>query len=184
MRKSELIIRDVRVKSHYIVDDEYLNGYAKVCGIYALGVYNVLCRHADFHTQTSFPSIQMIAQKLDISRQSVIRALAVLEAWGIIKRDRVRNPKTGRWKHNSYTLTDKSTWEPLPSTPQVHGEAHQVPVTDVDQVPVGDSKDSHTHISSNDKDTHTRELFEKKAEERKKRIEEIKADITKKFRTR
>jgi hypothetical protein len=151
MKRGNFIIRDMRTKAHYVVDDEYLNGYARVCGVYATAVYNVLCRHADFHTQTSFPSVETMAEKLGVGRMSVLRALAVLEQYNIIKRERVRNATTARWKNNSYTLLDKSQW--LPHT-------NQVPVGDVEepstsqvqtQVPVGDTKDTHRP-----KDTHTK----------------------------
>lgn len=178
MKKGEFYIRDTRNKSHYIVDDEYLNGYAKVCGIYATGVYNVLCRHADFHTQKSFPSAQLISEKLGISKRTVFNALEKLEAYNIIIRDKVRSPKTGRWRHNTYTLVDKSLWKPHvtratgshiadsdldihPSAPRAHGV--QVHLTtspsasdDVIQVHHVHTKDSHvkdTHI----KDTHISE---------------------------
>ena len=119
MGKAEIVIRDARRKDKYTVDDEYLNGYAKVCGIYATGVYNVLCRHADFHTQQSFPSIETIAEKLGIGKRTVSRALAVLEGYNVIAKERVRHPQTSRWKHNSYTLVDKTKWKPHAS--QAHG---------------------------------------------------------------
>lgn len=135
MKRGEFIVRDMRVKTHYMVDDEYLNGYAEVCGIYATGVYNVLCRHADFHTQVSFPSIELISKKLGISPTTVKRALNTLMEYGIIKKDRVRNPKTGRWKHNSYTLVNKIRWVPIHrSSPMSSGS----PNTLQDKGSVGD----------------------------------------------
>lgn len=98
-------IRDLRSKSQYKIDDEYLNGYAKLCGIYATAVYNSLSRHADFYQQKCFPSISLIAEQHNISKPTVLRAIKVLEVAGIVIRERV-----GKMQPNIYILSDKSTW--------------------------------------------------------------------------
>lgn len=107
-------VRDYRNKAMFRVDDEYLNGYAKLCGIYATGVYNCLCRHANHLTQASFPSVELMADKLGISRDSVLRGIKALEKWGIIKKEKTRSAQSGKWIHNSYSLVDKSFWVPKP----------------------------------------------------------------------
>ncbi len=167
MNKSEILVRDLRNKSHYVVDDEYLNGYARVCGINATGVYNVLCRHADFYTQKAFPSIATIAEKLSIGKRTVSRALVTLEEWGIIKHERARHPETARWKHNSYTLLDKKSWTPLPHATQAHGEPHatedttHMPITTKTHMPHRHTKVSHSIKVTHKKDTHAaNEKFE------------------------
>lgn len=99
------------------MDDEYLNGYAKLCGIYATGVYNSLCRHADYHTQECFPSIERMATQLGVSEKSVQRGLKALVDWHIILKEKTRHPKNNQWVNNSYTLLDKSVWK---SKPQVY----------------------------------------------------------------
>ncbi len=159
MKRGEFLIRDTRNKQHYLVDDEYLNGHAKVCGIFATGVYNALCRHADFHTQTTFPSVELMATKLAISRHSVHKGLALLEKYNIISRERVRNPKTGRWKHNSYVLIDKSQW--LPCAPQRHGEpcAPQRHGDRIDHASVRGTKDSHVFKDSHIGETEVSQDF-------------------------
>ena len=101
----EFVVRDLRKKDQYKVDDEYLNGYARICGIYATGVYNSLSRHADFNTQQCFPSIELIAEQHGISRPTVLLALKVLELAGIILKKRV-----GKMKPNEYILVDRSYW--------------------------------------------------------------------------
>jgi hypothetical protein len=58
----QFLVRDLRNKQHFIVDDAYLNGYAKLCGPNATLVYLCHCRHADRH-QESFPSVQLMAEK-------------------------------------------------------------------------------------------------------------------------
>ena len=106
----KVIIRDLRKKEKYQIDDAYLHSYAKTCGIYATGVYNCLCRHADYYTQECFPSVKTMTELLGISRNSVLKGLDSLEKANIITRTRVRNPNTQGWVNNSYTLLDKSQW--------------------------------------------------------------------------
>lgn len=110
-----IVIRDLRRKEKFQVDDEYLNGYAKLCGVYATAVYICLCRHADYHTQSCFPSIETMAEKLSVSRDSVIKGIHLLEKWGIIKKEKTRHPDNAKWINNSYVLLDKSVWVPKPS---------------------------------------------------------------------
>ena len=113
-------VRDLRKKNQYKVDDAYLNGYAKVCGIYATAVYNSLSRHADFETQECWPSIDLIAQQHNISRPSVIKGIKALEKWGVIIKSQERDDKTQRQKNNIYGLVDKSDWIPLPKDSRVN----------------------------------------------------------------
>lgn len=150
MKRGDFIIRDLRSKEKYVVDDQYLNGYARHCGIYATGVYNVLCRHADYHTQISFPSTETIAEKLNISQRTVNRALNILEGYNIIRRERVRSSDTARWKNNSYSLVDKSQWHPC--APQSHG-SHATLTTepcdshDKSHAPHSRTKVTHTKVT-------------------------------------
>jgi len=133
-------IRDIRHKEKFQIDDIYLNGYAKICGIYATGVYMSLCRHAN-NKQFSFPSINKIAEELNISRDSVIRAIRKLEKHLIVIVDR---PK--RTAHNTYYLVDKSLWSKREvADSNLRGRREQLR-----EVAVVDSKV--THI----KDTHIR----------------------------
>lgn len=91
-----------------MLDDEYLNGQARLCGIYATGVYMSLCRHAS-KDQECFPSINLIADELAISRPSVIKGLKSLETHNVISIQK-RRTKGGKWLANIYILLDKSEW--------------------------------------------------------------------------
>ena len=106
----EFEVRDLREK-FYQVDDAYLNGWAKKCGIYATGVYNVLCRHVA-RDQSCFPSIALMADKLHISPRQVKRAIKVLEIYNIVIVERVRGGKSKYWLTNKSQWTDKMhlTW--------------------------------------------------------------------------
>lgn len=114
----QIEIRDTRRKEMFRMDDEYLNGYAKLCGINATGVYISLCRHAD-RGQESWPSIELIQTELGLgSNNTVLKAIKALEKWGIIHVVRSKNEKTKRQNPNIYVLADKQTWEPKPSAPR------------------------------------------------------------------
>ncbi len=112
----DIKVRDLRKKDQYKIDDAYLNGYAKLCGVYATAVYNSLSRHADFHTQECFPSIERIAEQHNIDKKTVIKAIKELEKWGIVKVKREKDPKTKRQLPNVYLLADKSEWTPKPQS--------------------------------------------------------------------
>jgi len=100
-------IRDLRDKNRFVVDDKFLNGYARFLGIYCVGVYNSLCRHAN-KTQKSWPSIKRIAQELDVGRNKVIESIKYLEFWRIIKKERLGLKLTNR-----YSLLSKRCWKSL-----------------------------------------------------------------------
>jgi hypothetical protein len=113
-------IRDLRRKDKYSIDDEYLNGYAKLCGVFGTAVYNSLCRHAS-KDQECFPSIELIAEQHNIGRSSVLRGLKKLKEWKIILVKKEKDEKTKRQKNNVYVLLDKSQWNPKPSITQTLG---------------------------------------------------------------
>jgi len=97
-------VRDMRVKEKFQIDDAYLNGYARKCGIYATGVYVSLCRHVN-KSQECWPSIKKISEELNISERQVIRAIRILEFYKIIFKKRI-----GKKVNNRYCLLNKSEW--------------------------------------------------------------------------
>ena len=105
-------VRDLRKKDQYKIDDKYLNGYAKLCGIYATCVYNSLSRHAEFHSQECFPSIDLIAEQHNISRPSAIKGIKKLSEYNIVIKIKEKDNK-GRQKKNIYILLDKSEWKSI-----------------------------------------------------------------------
>ena len=141
-------VRDMRSKSKFFVDDEYLNGYAKLCGPNATMVYLCLCRHSDRH-QESFPSIELMATKTGVSRDSIMRGIKSLVDWNIVSKSRVWR-KGSQVTNNTYVLLDKSVWKPKEASrcePLGTGEASRKSANK--QVAVSDTKDTHR------KDTHT-----------------------------
>jgi len=104
---------DKRNKQYFVVNDLYLNGYAKYLGTIASMVYISLCRHAS-KEQLAFPSQELIAREINVSKRSVVAKMAELKKWNLIGLERRRNEQ-GQWKRNDYILLDKSVWKPLPS---------------------------------------------------------------------
>lgn len=141
--KQELVIRDFRNKNFFMVDNEYLNGYAKLLNPLATVTYLSLCRHARTETQECFPSIKLIAKENNISERSVMRAIQLLEEWGIIKVDRNKG-LDGKQMNNDYVLLDKSQWKKKPSDSQSSGQ----PSDSQSNSRVTDSHTNNTNINN------------------------------------
>lgn len=130
----QIEVRDTRKKEMFRMDDEYLNGYARLCGINATGVYMALCRHAD-RGQQSWPSIELLQAELGLgSHHTVMKAIKKLEEWHIIQVKRSKNSKTKRQNPNVYVLLDKLRWKDKPMAPSAVGadgilEAHPMAFT-------------------------------------------------------
>lgn len=105
-------IMDHRVKDKFWADDKYLNGYAKECGIYATGVYMLMCRHAN-RDQETWPSELFIAKQLGVSKDSVMKGIKTLVEYGIIEKRKQIKDTRGLWKSNFYVLMDKLFWKVL-----------------------------------------------------------------------
>jgi len=101
-------IIDNRKKEKFMMDDEYLNGQAKVCGWQATLVYVSLCRHVN-KQQECFPSIKLMQEELSVGRNTILKGIKNLEKHNIIKIEKARSDN-GKWLNNIYVLIDKSEW--------------------------------------------------------------------------
>ncbi len=126
--KQSFKVRDFRNKGFFMVDDAYLNGYAKILGTTTSMVYFAICRSAD-KEQIAFPSQDYIAEKLGVHRVTINRHVKKLIEWNIIRIEKIRNHK-GKFLHNTYFLLDKSEWQNHHVTPPLHGQTHVTPVHD------------------------------------------------------
>ena len=106
------------------MDDEYLNGYAKLCGSAATCIYMALCRHAD-RDQESWPSIRLLSEKLGLSKDTVIRGIKKLSSWRIIEVVKSKHQKTKRQEVNTYILVDRSCWVGKPGSTTRTGAGSQ-----------------------------------------------------------
>jgi len=112
MKKQQLQIfkvRDLRQKTQFKIDDEYLNSWAKFLKPTTTAIYTSLCRHAEFHTQKAFPSQKKIAFEHGISISTVKRGLKNLLKYKIIAVEKER--KKGMFSNYIYYLLDKSGWK-------------------------------------------------------------------------
>lgn len=167
-----------------MIDDAYLNGYAKLFPVSVSVVYVSLCRHAD-KEQVSFPSQILIAEEHNIDERTVRRAINTLIKAGLISLNRVRNNK-GMWLNNTYTLLDKSVWlskeEILLRGLGKKSRGHQSPM-DIQRTIKTSSrghqtptKDTHT------KDTHTLYREAKKFSSLKEITEEDMEEISNRYK--
>ncbi len=148
-------IRDLRKKEKFVIDDEYLNGYARFCGINATGVYVSLCRHAN-KEQKCFPSKKLISEELKTSERTVYSALKTLALWNIIKIEGQGRKSDGSFRNNLYTLLDKSNWKNKPQANLADGKKQHTPQATDDIPRRQDVPNKETHKEGNtNKETHT-----------------------------
>lgn len=112
-------IRDKRANNRFYLDNQYLNGYARLMKPFATLVYISLCRHANNETQECFPGMKLISEECGISEKTVERSVKELEKWQIVEVNRVR--KESGAKQNIYTLLDKEMWLKKPTDSQSVG---------------------------------------------------------------
>lgn len=85
-------------------------------------VYNGLAAYADNVTQQAFPSIDTLVKKLHMSKSTVLRSLAKLEAFQLVGVDRTQGV------HNTYTLLTIPDKSP-PKRDKVDGKADAISET-------------------------------------------------------
>lgn len=168
MRQRRII--DSRRKAKFMMDDEFINDMAKLCGWQGTIVYCSLCRHSN-KDQESFPSISLMAEQYSVSRPTIIKGIGALEKRNLIAVGKTRSQKSGKWLNNTYTLLDKSEWtydpngEMTPATviTQVNVNDSTKATLDTnpsqcgssDQVNPADSKDTHGKGNTYSKETHS-----------------------------
>lgn len=123
-------MRDKRNKGYFVMDDAYINGYAKKLGVHATSVYMSLCRHADSF-QIAFPSQKLIAKETGMSERTVRDKILLLQKYNLVHVERERN-SSGEWMRNTYTLLDKTEWLNYPeagvassNSPEATDDIHQ-----------------------------------------------------------
>ncbi len=97
-------IRDWRGHHITTIDDEFIDKMARLIGVYAFGVYVILCRHSGVE-KSCWPSVELISDKLGMSERKVRSSVKVLELYHVIKVSRRRG------SHSVYHLLEKSKWK-------------------------------------------------------------------------
>ena len=145
-------VSDLRQKEQYITDDKFLNGYARFLGIYAVGVYSSLCRHAN-KEQRSWPSIEKMSEELDVGRNSVLIAIKRMEFWRVVRKYRV-----GKGANNRYDLITKQSWLTInEENLRKYSEVCHINFTSLQ-----DKLHWFATRTSNSKETHSKELKERR----------------------
>lgn len=98
---AEMEGRDGRRPGTFWIDNELVTVHAKKIGVHAFAVYMVLVEHS--RDNECFPSTSTIADELAISRQTVSKAIHVLEAEGLIHIEGRALPVRGQTSH-LYTI--------------------------------------------------------------------------------
>ena len=86
MKNQNLRVRDRRAPRRFYLDNLLIRGgWAKEIGIMSLSVYSTLAMHADADDQDAWPSQQTVADLLGVCRQSVNKAIGILQEWKLIE---------------------------------------------------------------------------------------------------
>jgi hypothetical protein len=104
-------IRDRRNKGWFWMDNDYLNGYAKLFGAVGTAIYVSLCRHADNETQKCFPAMELMAEELNVSRNTIAKYIKIFVKHHLISVKKERDFKTKTWRNNVYILLGKEEWD-------------------------------------------------------------------------
>src|SRR2546423_9459059 len=68
----------------YRIDNSLVDEYAEKIGAIGIAIYNVLARYADRVTSICYPSIRLIARKLNLGRTTVKKYLRILLNYSLI----------------------------------------------------------------------------------------------------
>lgn len=113
-------IRDSRQPGHFWADNEIVDEYLPIIGIYGFAVYMLLTKHADSKTGQCDPSVSGLAAKLGISAPTVRAALDKLKDAGLITIKHRRREKDGKLINQTsiYTiLAIKKAQNDVPTKP-------------------------------------------------------------------
>ena len=148
--------RDRRSKGWFWMDNDYLNGYAKLFGATGTAIYLSLCRHANSETQQCFPAESTIAEELHITSRTVRKYIKLFEKSCLISVSREWDNATKRRKNNVYTLLDKVEWkkpEEIISYGKSRGNKKQKPeeIKDTSHGKQFPNKETHINKTNNKK---------------------------------
>ena len=186
-------VRDLRKKGWFRIDNAFIDDYAEYIKIYGIGVYSVLCRHANANQKT-WPSVSTISEKLGISVPMVYRSIKLLELFNIIKKRRL-----GKTLCNRYWLIDKNQWVPLTEIgiEKLLSDVNSINITDINNVNITSKQRLHhylTGFTSNSNKTNSKKtniykttekaspVYFKISETEKKELSKIAAQLIKIFK--
>lgn len=150
-------IRDLRKKEKFFIDDDYLNGWARIVKPVGTAAYMSLCRHAD-KDQKAWPSQELIADEHGINTRTIKRGIKKLRDYNIIQVEQER--KRGKFTNYIYYLIDRSQWKRPPGDKKCL-RSHQGTKTDVSKTTSGKlpTKDTHLQGTNLSKDKLEKQVF-------------------------
>ena len=100
-------------------------------------------------TRIAFPSEQVIANKLDMSSRTVMRAVKKLETHKIIIKKKIKDK--GKWPHNNYYFTYSKDWLIGLGDLKSHSEENVGSYSQSDKKDKNSVTQSHTNNTNNKK---------------------------------
>ena len=88
--KRENDTRSLGDKNWYWVSKSVLNQYGRILKGSGIGVYSVLASYANYKSQTCFPTQQVIADRIGLSRKTVNRKVKILKDLKLVRVRRTR----------------------------------------------------------------------------------------------
>jgi|SRR3989344_7464912 len=95
-------------KGWFKIWNVFFDEYTPELGYTTSIVYLCMRRHMNNKTRIAFPSEEVIADKLSMSRRTVVRTIKLLEKYKIIIKTKVKDK--GKWPHNEYYFTYTRDW--------------------------------------------------------------------------
>src|SRR3989338_3591502 len=114
-------------KAGYVIMDMY----TKIIGPLPALIYLFIKSYEHHNTRYSWPSEELIAEKLSICTQSVKRGIKKLEVHHFVITEKIK--EKGRWPSNLYYLTQSRDWRVTPCDSQSHSKKY--PQGDIETKP-------------------------------------------------
>jgi len=114
--------KNKRQKSWFKAGYAIMDIYAQSIGPFPTLIYLFLKSYEYQKTRYSWPSEELIADKLHISTRTVKRGIKVLDTHHFITIEKI--PQKGKWPCNLYYLTHSKDWLMLPCASQSHSEKY------------------------------------------------------------
>lgn len=146
------------------MDDEYMNGMARLVGHRGTLVYFSLCRHAN-KEQQCFPSIKHMATQHGVSTDTIKRGITELKNRNVIDVQKTRT-NGGTWLNNLYILLDKSEWDYKSANSTVVDQSAKLPSPECKIAP-------HQSANSTTKYTHNKYTHKKYSNDKSLQVAEV-----------
>jgi hypothetical protein len=121
MKDKQFIVRDLRKRHIFRIDNIFFDEFAARIGVYAISLYCYLCRLAD-DDQRAWPSHKLMSEKLSCSPRQIFRAIDTLIKWKIIATER-----QGKCQTNVYYLLDRDVWGKCPAVEAWENDGSDLP---------------------------------------------------------